>query len=233
MNNTNKASESVVFFDVDDTLLDTSKFAETARKTAIEAMVDNGLPLKKDIAYLTLKTVIKEKGSNYDKHFNVLTKALLGKEDPLLVALGMVTYHNIKFSLLRPFPKTIDILIYLKAQGYKLGVIANGITIKQWEKLVRLNIYQFFDEVITSEEVGYSKPSKEIYEEALKRMKADPEKSIMIGNKFIEDALGAVKAGMSAILVNSDVTESEKLRIKKENLDIKIVENISDINTIL
>ena len=64
-------------------------------------------------------------------------------------------------------------------------------------------------------------------------MKADPEKSIMIGNKFIEDALGAVKAGMSAILVNSDVTESEKLRIKKENLDIKIVENISDINTIL
>ncbi|MCF0225981.1 MAG: TIGR02253 family HAD-type hydrolase [Methanobrevibacter sp.] len=233
MNKKNKASESVVFFDVDDTLLDTSKFAETARKTAIEAMVDNGLPLKKDIAYLTLKTVIKEKGSNYDKHFNVLTKALLGKEDPLLVALGMVTYHNIKFSLLRPFPKTIDILIYLKAQGYKLGVISNGITIKQWEKLVRLNIYQFFDEVITSEEVGYSKPSKEIYEEALKRMKADPEKSIMIGNKFIEDALGAVKAGMSAILVNSDVTESEKLRIKKENLDIKIVENISDINTIL
>ena len=125
MNNKNKASESVVFFDVDDTLLDTSKFAETARKTAIEAMVDNGLPLKKDIAYLTLKTVIKEKGSNYDKHFNVLTKALLGKEDPLLVALGMVTYHNIKFSLLRPFPKTIDILIYLKAQGYKLGVISN------------------------------------------------------------------------------------------------------------
>ncbi len=233
MKKTDKANESVVFFDVDDTLLDTSKFAETARRAAIEIMVDNGLPLKKDIAYLTLKTVIKEKGSNYDRHFNVLTKALLGKEDPMLVALGMITYHNVKFSLLRPFPKTIDILIYLKSQGYKLGVISNGITIKQWEKLVRLNVYQFFDEVITSEEVGYSKPSKEIYEEAIRRMKADPEKSVMIGNKFIEDALGAVEAGMSAILVNSNVTESEKIRIKKEKLDIKIVENISDINTIL
>lgn len=233
MRKTDKASESVVFFDVDDTLLDTSKFAETARKAAIELMVDNGLPLDKEIAYSTLKTVIREKGSNYDKHFNVLTKALLGEEDPMLVALGMVTYHNVKFSLLRPFPKTIDTLIYLKSQGYKLGVISNGITIKQWEKLVRLNVYQFFDEVITSEEVGYSKPSKEIYEEALKRMKADPEKSVMIGNKFLEDALGAVEAGLSAILVNSHVTEQEKERIKKENLDIKILDSIGEVNTVL
>ena len=41
-------------------------------------------------------------------------------------------------------------------------------------------------------------------------MKGDPEKSIMIGNKFKEDALGAVNAGMSAILVNSDVTEEDR-----------------------
>lgn len=233
MKRTDKASESVVFFDVDDTLLDTSRFAETARRAAIEMMVDNGLPLEKDIAYSTLKTVIREKGSNYEKHFNVLTKALLGEEDPMLVALGMVTYHNVKFSLLRPFPKTIDTLIYLKSQGYKLGVISNGITIKQWEKLVRLNVYQFFDEVITSEEVGYAKPSKEIYEEALKRMKADPDKSVMIGNKFLQDALGAVEAGLSAILVNSHVTEQEMERIKKENLDIKILESIGEVNTVL
>ena len=233
MKRTDKASESVVFFDVDDTLLDTSRFAETARRAAIEMMVDNGLPLEKDIAYSTLKTVIREKGSNYEKHFNVLTKALLGEEDPMLVALGMVTYHNVKFSLLRPFPKTIDTLIYLKSQGYKLGVISNGITIKQWEKLVRLNVYQFFDEVITSEEVGYAKPSKEIYEVALKRMNADPEKSVMIGNKFLQDALGAVEAGLSAILVNSHVTEQEMERIKKENLDIKILESIGEVNTIL
>lgn len=233
MRKTDKSSESVVFFDVDDTLLDTSKFVETARKSAIELMVDNGLPLDKKIAYSALRTVVREKGSNYDKHFNVLTKSLLGEEDTMLVALGMVTYHNVKFSLLRPFPKTIDTLIYLKSQGYKLGVISNGISIKQWEKLVRLNIYQFFDEVITSEEVGYSKPSKEIYEVALKRMKADPEKSVMIGNKFLEDALGAVKAGISAILVNADIKEHEKEKIKRENLDIKILDSIGEVNTIL
>ena len=227
----NPNDDRVVFFDVDDTLLDTSTFAETARKAAIELMVDNGLPLDKDEAYGVLKTIIRQKGSNYGKHFNILTEVVLGHEDPMLVALGMITYHNVKIALLRPFAETIDTLIYLKSQGYRLGVISNGI--KQWEKLVRLNVYSFFDEVITSEEVGAKKPDKLIYDVALRKMNGDPEKSIMIGNKFKEDALGAVNAGMSAILVNSDVTEEDRAYIRKEQLDITIIENIGDVNTIL
>ena len=233
MINNDPDDNRVVFFDVDDTLLDTSTFAQTARKAAIELMVDNGLPLDKDEAYGVLKTIIREKGSNYGKHFNILTEVVLGHEDPMLVALGMITYHNVKIALLRPFAETIDALIYLKSQGYRLAVISNGITIKQWEKLVRLNIYSFFDEVITSEEVGKKKPDKLIYDVALRKMKGDPEKSIMVGNKFKEDALGAVNAGMSAILVNSDITEEDREYIKKEQLEITIIKDIGDINTVL
>ena len=40
-------------------------------------------------------------------------------------------------------------------------------------------------------------------------------------------------AGMSAILVNSDVTEEDRAYIRKEQLDITIIENIGDVNTIL
>ena len=226
-------NERVVFFDVDGTLLDTSAFAETARKAAIGLMIDNGLPLDKDEAYGVLKTIIREKGSNYGKHFNVLTQVVLGHEDPMLVALGMITYHNVKMALLRPFADTIDTLIYLKNQGYRLAVISNGITIKQWEKLVRLNVYSFFDAVITSEEVGKEKPDKLIYDVAVRKMNSTPEKSVMVGNKFKEDALGSVNAGLSAILVNSDITEDDRDYIKKEKLDITIIENIGDIKTIL
>ncbi|WP_409200769.1 TIGR02253 family HAD-type hydrolase [Methanobrevibacter sp. DSM 116169] len=222
--------DKVVFFDIDDTLLDTSSFAVMARKAAIDSIVENGLPLEKEEAYELLKEIIKEKGSNYDKHFNILTKRVLDKEDPLLIALGMITYHNVKFSLLRPYPKTNDILIYLKSKGYRLGVISNGITIKQWEKLLRLNLYPFFDEVITSGEVGFEKPSPYIFEEALKRMEGNPEKCTMIGNKFKEDVMGAVNAGMSAIYVNPNPKQEELDRIKDENLDIKVISNIRDVD---
>ena len=165
-------TEKAVFFDIDDTLLDTSHFAETARQAAIEAMVENGLPLERDEAYELLKKIISKKGSNYNKHFNVLTKEVLGKEDPFLIALGMTTYHNVKFALLRPFPRTTDILLYLREKGYRLGAISNGITIKQWEKLIRLRIHSFFDSVITSQEIGIEKPNIGIFQEAMKQLSA-------------------------------------------------------------
>ncbi|MCL2115838.1 MAG: TIGR02253 family HAD-type hydrolase [Methanobrevibacter sp.] len=225
--------DKAVFFDIDDTLLDTSSFAELARRAAITKMVENGLPLKKNEAYNLLKEIVKQKGSNYDKHFNSLTKHVLGEENNLLIALGMTTYHNVKFALLRPFPKTEHILIYLKSKGYRLGVISNGLTIKQWEKLIRLNLHHFFDEIITSEEVGYDKPDKCIFEEAIDKMNCKAEKSIMVGNKYEVDILGAINAGMSAILVNSAIPEEEKQKIKDKNIDIKSVPNVGDLDTIL
>ena len=225
--------DKAVFFDIDDTLLDTSNFAELARHAAINTMVENGLPLKKNEAYNSLKEIISRKGSNYDKHFNLLTKSVFGEENNFLIALGMITYHNVKFALLRPFPKTTDILIYLKSKGYKLGVISNGLTIKQWEKLIRLNLHHFFDEIITSEEVGIEKPHPHIFEEALEKMNCKAEKSIMVGDKYEIDILGAINAGMSAILVNSHIPKEEKQKIKDKNLDIKSVPNVGDLNKIL
>jgi putative hydrolase of the HAD superfamily len=222
-----------VYFDIDDTLYDTSGFAELARKAALNVMIDAGLPLTSQEAYILLREIIKEKGSNYDKHFNVLTKRVFGKENPLLIALGMITYHNVKFALLRLFPDTIPLLIYLKKKGYHLGVISNGLTIKQWEKLIRLGLYHFFDEVVTSEEAKVEKPNKEIFNLAMNRMDCEPHMSVMVGNKFREDILGAINVGMTGILVNSQLTEAEKELIKKEGLYVDVVSDIGEIKKIL
>lgn len=222
-----------VFFDIDDTLYDTSGFARLARKAALNVMIDAGLPLSNDEAYKLLREIITEYGSNYDKHFNILTKRVFGEEKPLLIALGMITYHNVKFALLRLFPQTTRTLIYLKKQGYDLGVISNGITIKQWEKLIRLDLHHFFDHVITSEEAGVEKPDKKIFEVAMEKMGADAEESVMIGNKFSEDIIGALNSGISAILVNSQLEEEDKEYLKKNNIKIDVIPNIGHLQNIL
>ncbi len=225
--------KKAVFFDIDDTLYDTSGFAKLARKAALNVMIDAGLPLETEDAYKLLREIIKEKGSNYDKHFNVLTKRVFGEEKPLLIALGMITYHNVKFALLRLFPETMSTLIYLKGKRYHLGVISNGITIKQWEKLIRLGLNHFFDQVVTSQEAGVAKPDEKIFQLALERMGCKAEKSIMVGNKFSEDILGAVNVGMSVILVNSKLTEAEERYIEKEGIKLDIVSDISEVKEIL
>lgn len=222
-----------VFFDIDDTLYDTSGFARLARKAALNAMIDAGLPLSHDEAYILLREIIKEKGSNYDWHLNVLTKKVFGEEKPLLVAIGMITYHNVKFALLRLFPETMSTLIHLKSHGYHLGVISNGITIKQYEKLVRLGLHHFFDSVITSQEAGVEKPDVAIFELAMKTMGCKAENSVMIGNNFNDDIIGAIDAGMSAVYLTSELNESEKVIIQRKNLQLDIISNLGQIKDIL
>ncbi|MGZ7095039.1 MAG: TIGR02253 family HAD-type hydrolase [Methanobacterium sp.] len=221
-----------VFFDIDDTLYDTSGFAKLARRAALNVMIDAGLPLESEEAYLLLREIIDEYGSNYGKHFNVLTKKIFGEEKPLLIALGMITYHNVKFALLRLFPQTTKTLIFLKEKGYKLGVISNGKTIKQWEKLIRLDLHHFFDHVITSEEARVEKPDTRIFELAMKKMECNANNSIMIGNKFREDIIGALNSGMGAILINSKLKESDKEYLEKEGTKIEVLDNIGEIKDI-
>ena len=225
--------KKAVFFDIDDTLYDTSGFAKLARKAALNAMIDAGLPLSPDEAYDLLREIIKEKGSNYDKHLNVLTKRVFGEEKPLLIALGMITYHNVKFALLRLFPETMSTLIHLKARGYHLGVISNGITIKQYEKLVRLGLYHFFDSVITSQEAGVEKPDIAIFELAMKTMGCKAENSVMIGNSFNDDVLGAIDAGMSAVFLTTKLKDSEREIIEKKDLKLDIISDIGQIKDIM
>ncbi len=222
-----------VFFDIDDTLYDTSGFAKLARKAALNAMIDAGLPLSADEAYTLLREIIDEKGSNYDRHFNVLTKKVFGKEKPLLIALGMITYHNVKFALLRLYPETMSTLIHLKAQGYQLGVISNGLTIKQYEKLVRLGLHHFFDSVVTSQEAGVEKPDSAIFELAMNTMDCEAENSVMIGNNFNDDILGAINSGMSAVYLTPKLKESEKNYIENEGLEMEIISDIGKIKNIM
>lgn len=218
-----------VFFDMDDTLYDTSGFAAIARRAAVKSMVHNGLKCSEDEGYEELMKIIGDKGSNYDKHFNILVERINGKLDPLIIVNGIITYHNTKFAMLKLEPESFSILLYLKSQGYKVGLITNGKELKQWEKLVRLGVYPFFDDVVTSESVGVEKPNPEIFNIAMKRLGVTSGSSLMIGNKFDVDIIGACKAGMQCMLINSELTSEQK-----ELLDeMDCSGNVREISTLI
>jgi len=185
-----------VFFDVDDTLYDSTLQAESARRNAIKAMIEAGLDMSEGQAMKSLKAIVKKFGSNYLGHFNELLKEA-GQEDGLrIVATGMVAYHNTTLTHLVAFRDTVPTLLSLRNHNYKLGVITNGLAVKQWEKLIRLGVQHFFDSVIISEEVGREKPDPEIFKLAAERIKCKPEEALMIGDRIDRDIAGANRAGM-------------------------------------
>ncbi len=222
-----------VFFDMDDTIYDTSGFATIARRAAVKSMVHNGLKCSEDEGYECLMEIVKEKGSNYDKHFNILTERINGEEDPLIIVNGIITYHNTKFAMLKLEPESFSILLYLKSKNYKVGLITNGKKLKQWEKLVRLGVYPFFDDVVTSEDVGIEKPDVEIFKIAMDRLNVTADTSIMIGNNFDTDIIGACNAGMQSMIINSDITDEQQELLDKRGYTVKKLNNLIDLMKIL
>ena len=56
-----------------------------------------------------------------------------------------------------------DFLIELKQKGYKLGLITDGFSVTQRNKIKSLGLENVFDLVIISEEFGFEKPCEENY----------------------------------------------------------------------
>jgi putative hydrolase of the HAD superfamily len=59
------------------------------------------------------------------------------------------------------------------------------------------------------------------------------ENSVMVGNSFNDDILGAIDSGMSAIFLTHGLKESESEIIEKRNLKLNIISNIGEIKDIM
>ncbi|MCF4102252.1 YjjG family noncanonical pyrimidine nucleotidase [Gillisia sp. M10.2A] len=93
---------------------------------------------------------------------------------------------------------TIELLDYLQPK-YKLHIITNGFEEVQQTKLQNCNIASYFTTITTSEETGVKKPHLRIFEHALQKSNALPHNSLMIGDNYEADILGAKSYGMHAV----------------------------------
>lgn len=85
------------------------------------------------------------------------------------------------------------------ANRYELYIITNGFKEVQYEKLRRTGLAKYFKKVFISEEVGSQKPGRAIFEYAIKSVNAKKNESIMIGDSWDSDIMGALGFGISYI----------------------------------
>ena len=108
----------------------------------------------------------------------------------------------------KPFKDTIETLEILKDK-YKIGLITNGDSKQQRKKLKLTSLENYFAEYIISSEVDISKPAKEIFEIACKKINEIPKNCIMVGDNFKLDVQGAINAGLNAVWINRKDEEFE------------------------
>ncbi len=185
-----------IFFDIDDTLFPSSEFSALARKNAINAIISMGLKNDYDSLYNKLLQIIEEKGSNYGMHFDDLLED--SDNPPRYIAAAVAAYHDTKASI-APYPDVPLTLLELKKE-HGIHIATNGNSIKQWDKLIRLGISLYFDQVFISEDLGVQK-SPDFFARALKTLGSKPERCIMVGDREDKDILPAKEAGLITIKV--------------------------------
>lgn len=229
-----KNSLKMIFFDIDGTLLD----HKSAEKEGIEKFyISNNFDKICDIEKFR-KTWVKYSDKNFQKFLN---KEYLFEQQRAMRIVDVYNEFNKEISYNEALTKFSDYLNAYESSWkayedvipclnmlneYKLGIISNGDYEQQCEKLKKMNIIEYFCDIVVAGDVGYAKPNNRIFEIACQRNKVSIEDAFYIGDNIKTDIIPANEIGMRGILIDRD-------KERKTENNINRIFSLTDIQNIL
>ncbi|GBD16660.1 Pyrimidine 5'-nucleotidase YjjG [bacterium HR26] len=189
-------SPRLVLFDLDDTLCDQA----TSFRRRVERAVQAALAGERHgDAEAIIQRVVAGALMRTEDLVDVLAE--FGLADSWRIERAIQAYISDRFIDLCLFDEAIEVVRAVQ-QCALTGLVTNGPSQIQREKLRRLGIADLFPIVIISEEVGVAKPDPAIFRLALDRAGVPPSQSAFIGDNPEIDIAGAQAAGLMSIWYN-------------------------------
>jgi putative hydrolase of the HAD superfamily len=113
----------------------------------------------------------------------------------------------------RAFPEARDVLQRLRAAGVRVGVLTNGPSDGQRQKLAVSGLADLVERSFISEEIGVGKPAHRAFRIALAGLDARSAHTAMVGDSFTTDIAPAIEVGMRAVLVGHQAAPSTVDRV--------------------
>lgn len=196
-----------VLFGLNDTLYDASLQVYMARINAVRAMLEAGVPLDFESTYNALKSVVSEKGENFDRHFDVTLQKLGVNRTHRVIAAAITAYHDTKFAFMKPFPETVPTLLALRDKKFSIGVISFGKPVKEWEKLVRLGLQHMFHHVTVNDG---DKLIASNFQEILEPLNSETGETIFVGAKLQREIKAANEAEVVSVRIRKGEFKTEE-----------------------
>lgn len=114
-------------------------------------------------------------------------------------------YYHVVNEYSEPFTSLHELMTFLTNRKIKIFIITNGTVDTQYKKIKKLGLDYWIkkDYTIVSEEVGISKPNKEIFELAEERVGLHADELLFVGDSWKHDVVGSLNAGWDAIFLNT------------------------------
>ena len=100
-------------------------------------------------------------------------------------------------------------------KNYKIGLLSNFDDAQTAHKILKeKKIEALFSSITISEQVGIRKPSPKIFSIALESLKVNADETLFVGDSWGEDIVGAAKAGIDSVWINSNRNNLKEKIIK-------------------
>lgn len=208
--------KKAVLLDIDGTVLDAWDFVFDAVKHAVTAH---------KYSYPSDQHIRKAMGG---KPLVEFYEALLPGSDTMKLAKSHRQFQADNPALIRPFPKTKKTLRDLKNKGFLIAAVSNRMRESLLFSLKQTEIIDYFDVVVSAEDVPSPKPHKDHLLTALQKLNVDPVNSYMVGDTE-HDILAGKNAGVKTVGVTYGFLGPE---IKKYNPDY-VIDDIEGLLTVL
>ncbi len=112
-------------------------------------------------------------------------------------------FRRLSMVRLRRFHGVKSMLKELKRRGGGVYLLSNAQSCFTLDELRATGLYELFDGILISSDVGVKKPSTKVFEIAFQRFGISKESSIYVGNDMRDDILGATAFGLPTAYIHT------------------------------
>lgn len=218
-----------VIFDLDDTLISEKEYVRSGfRQVAINISKEYNLDIDK-VYELLLDTFEEDSKNVFNRVFDKLNISY--EIDDIKKLVEIYRGHKPEIKL---YDDAKYILDTLYKKGIKLGMITDGYKITQRNKLEVLNIENYFEYIVVTDELGreFWKPHSRPYEIMKDKLDLDYDEMVYVGDNVSKDFVTANKLGMNTIFINridgvySGIEMDDEYLANSEVFNLKELENL-------
>jgi putative hydrolase of the HAD superfamily len=187
-----------ILFDLDDTLNDRQATLKIFVEHFLQEFSTKLEPISVDDLLLEYQHIDAGGYRPRNQVHQILAESLPWLE-PVSAETLLAFWYDLFPKLSVSLPHARETLKALQARGLTLGLVTNGKSEIQNRKVDALELCDFLDLIVVSEDVGVKKPDPRIFRIALERLQLEASEVWMVGDHPVNDVFGARGAGLIGV----------------------------------